>query len=226
MIAAQIPDLLDLIERDLVVRAIVELSGAQTLMRSHGLGIFERTAVVQICGYASRADSMVANLCWDAGVGRAALNHAPGIGLGHAAPGENLRAPDGGAEEGLSALAGETRALNIVLQITLEMMVAGHAILLAAFFVQPHPQTPVLPVNVFDIHAESRADAGKGKGQKSDQRMVAQADYGFGVDAVERLARVGHARHWGFADFYHVLGAGHRRISTVGLYEHPHQTSR
>jgi hypothetical protein len=58
--------------------------------------------------------------------------------------------------------------------------------LLAGFFVQPHPQAAVLPVNVFNIHTEGRADAGKGKDQETNPRAVAQADHSFRVDAVEQ----------------------------------------
>jgi hypothetical protein len=114
-------DLLDFIERDLIVRAVVELGGAGTLVRSHRLCVFERATAVQVGCDPGCPESMVANLCWDADVCRAALNHAPGVGLGHAAPGESLGAPDGGAEEGLFVLAGEARALNIVLKIAFKM---------------------------------------------------------------------------------------------------------
>jgi len=65
-------DLLDLIERELIVGAIVELGGAWTLVCSHGLGVLQRTAVIQVCGDTGRAEGMVANLGWDAGIGRAA----------------------------------------------------------------------------------------------------------------------------------------------------------
>jgi hypothetical protein len=40
-------NLLDLVERDLVVRAVVELGRAGTLMRCHGLGVFKRAAIVK-----------------------------------------------------------------------------------------------------------------------------------------------------------------------------------
>src|SRR3546814_13897294 len=43
-------------------------------------------------------------------------------------------------------------------QIVLKIMVAGHFVLLAALFVQPHPETAVLHKNVLDTHGERRAD--------------------------------------------------------------------
>jgi hypothetical protein len=45
---------LDLIERDLVTGAIVELGGARALVRGHGLGVFKRAAGLEIGGDASR----------------------------------------------------------------------------------------------------------------------------------------------------------------------------
>jgi hypothetical protein len=47
----------------------------------------------------------------------------------------------------------------------------------------------VLPIDVG--HAEGCADAGEGEDEQADQRAVAQADHGFGVDAVEQLTRFG-----------------------------------
>jgi glutathione S-transferase len=44
---------------------------------------------------------------------------------------------------------------------------------LAALFVQPHPEPPVLDVNVFDLHPERRADPGKAEHHQPDQRSVA-----------------------------------------------------
>lgn len=41
-------DSLNLIERDLVVGAIVELGGAGTLVRGHRLGVLERATVVEV----------------------------------------------------------------------------------------------------------------------------------------------------------------------------------
>src|SRR5947208_498718 len=47
------------------------------------------------------------------------------------------------------------------------MMVAGHRVFLAAFFVQPHPKTAMLPVDVRHDHSERGADAREGENQQA-----------------------------------------------------------
>ncbi len=49
-------DLLDLVERDLVVGAVVELGGAGTLVGGHGLRVLEGAAIVEIGGDAGGAE--------------------------------------------------------------------------------------------------------------------------------------------------------------------------
>ena len=74
----------------------------------------------------------------------------------------------------------------------------------------PARSPAMLPVNVFHGHAECRADAGEGKNQEADQRPVAQAHDGRGVDAVEELARLRRRQDRGLAGPNHVFGAPHR----------------
>jgi len=57
-------------------------------------------------------------------------------------------------------VAGDAGGLDVVLQVSVKIMVAGYAVFLAAFLVEADPQTAVLPVNVFNRHAKGRADAG------------------------------------------------------------------
>jgi hypothetical protein len=68
-------DLLDLIERNLVIGTIVELGGAGTLVGGHGLGVFERAAVVEIGRYARRTKSMITDRRRNTRVTRAPLQH-------------------------------------------------------------------------------------------------------------------------------------------------------
>jgi len=140
-------NLLDLVERYLVVRAVVELGGAGTLVRGHHLGVFKGPAVIEVCGDAGGAEGVIADRRGNAGVRCAALKHAPCVGLAHRAIGKNSGAPEGGAEKRPLAVAGEAGCFNVVLKVSLEMMVAGRAVFLAAFLVQADPQTAVLPVN-------------------------------------------------------------------------------
>jgi hypothetical protein len=60
---------LDLIERDLIAGAVVELGGARAFMRGHSLGVFERAAGLEIGGDAGRAEHMAAELDLETGFG-------------------------------------------------------------------------------------------------------------------------------------------------------------
>ena len=52
---------LDLIERDLVVAAVVKLGRPRALMRGHLLGVLEEAAVEQIDGDPGSAEAVAAN---------------------------------------------------------------------------------------------------------------------------------------------------------------------
>jgi hypothetical protein len=99
--------------------------------------------------------------------------------------------------------------LDVVLQVSFEIMVAGHSVFLAAFFVEAHPQTPVLPIDVRHGHAKRRTDAREGKTQKADQRPIAQANDGCGVDAVQELTRFDRPQYRRLANPDHIFGAAH-----------------
>ena len=85
-------DALDLVERDLIVAAIVELGRARALMRRHLLGVLEETAVEQIDGDAGRPKAVAAEPSEEAGRAGAADDHAPGVLAGHPIAGELLAA--------------------------------------------------------------------------------------------------------------------------------------
>jgi hypothetical protein len=85
-------------------------------------------------------------------------------------------APVGSAKKPPLAIAGKAGRVEVVLQVGLEMMVVGHAVLLAALFVEADPEARVLTVGVCYDHAERRAVAGEGEDQQADQRPVAQTD--------------------------------------------------
>jgi hypothetical protein len=74
---------------------------------------------------------------------------------------------------------------------------ARHLVTLAALFAQPHPQPPVLRVDVVDAHRERGADPRKRKHHQADQRPVAQAGRCADIDAVEQLPRLGRIEHRG-----------------------------
>src|SRR5258708_13200129 len=81
------PDLLDLVDRDLVVRAVVELGGAWAGVRGHLLGLFQCAVVGQVVGDAGGAEAMAADLGLDAGRLGTAAGHPPAVGGADRVPG-------------------------------------------------------------------------------------------------------------------------------------------
>ena len=149
----------------MVVRAVVELGGAGALMSGHRLGVFQRAAIVEIGGDAGGAEGVITDRRRNIRIARAALQHAPGVGLRHRAISQNAGAPDRRAKQRPIAIIGNFGGLEVVLQVSLEMVVAGHAVFLAAFFVEANPEAAVLPVDVRHRHAERRPDAGERENQ-------------------------------------------------------------
>ena len=53
---------------------------------------------------------------------------------------------------------------------------AGDLVLLAAFFVQPHPTPTPLHEIILHLHLQHGVDAGEGVDHRADQRAIAQPD--------------------------------------------------
>ena len=115
----------------------------------------------------------------DAGGLRPALDHAVGVLLPQSVAGEPARSARRGLEQGVRpgppAMAGRG---DIFVQIPLQVVVAGDFMLLAAFFVQPHPAAAPLHEVVADFHLQHGVDAGEGVDHGPDQGEIAQADKG------------------------------------------------
>jgi hypothetical protein len=61
-------------------------------------------------------------------------------------------------------------------------MMRRHFVALAAFLVQADPPALAHRVVVLDAHGDDGADASEGEGHDADERPIAQADDGRGVD--------------------------------------------
>ena len=111
----------DLIERDLVACAIIELRCARTFVRGHELGVFERAAGLKVGGNSSGAEGVAADLDLRAKVGGAALDHAPGVDPVHRRGRERPGAPDGRAEQGALVVAGDAGSTNVLIEEGFEL---------------------------------------------------------------------------------------------------------
>jgi hypothetical protein len=93
-------NLLDLVEREALFRAVVELGGARALMCGHRLRVLQRAAVGEIRRDPGRPERVVADRRQDAGGECALAHHAPGVDLGHRLIGERgSSVPAAGAEQ-------------------------------------------------------------------------------------------------------------------------------
>src|SRR6266404_8401114 len=94
---------------------------------------------------------------------------------------------------------------------------AGHGVLLAAFFMERDRPARAAGPQVFDFHFESRADAREAVGERGDERAVPQIAKRRGRNGVEELAPFLALEHRRSARLHDVLrSAGGRRIRTLG----------
>ena len=176
-------------------------------MVRHRGGLFERAAVLQVGRDPGRPEGVIADLRLDAGRRGAPADHGVGVRLGQGGRGQRVRPAADRAEQRPLGIAGEPAAVDVVVQVGLEVVVAGHLVPLAALLVQPHPQPPVLDVDVLDLHRERRADPRERIDHEADQRAVAKADRRRHVDRVEQRARLRGIEHRRLAALHDVRRA-------------------
>ena len=126
-------DPLDLIERDLIAGAIIELRRARAGMVGHRLGVFERAAVGEKIREPGRAKGMAAHVGVDAGFLGAAADHAPDIDAVHRQRRQSAAMPIGGAEEGSPLRPEQFGRVHISVEIGFQIVMRRHLMDLAAF---------------------------------------------------------------------------------------------
>ena len=183
-------DALDLVERDLVGAAVVEAGGAGAFVVGHLLGDFEFAAIAEVFGDAGDAEVVAADLGFDAGAGGAAADHAVDVGLGHGPACEASGGAQGGGEEPGLGIWGQGRGKGrgVVLEVGLELVVAGHLVVLAALLAEPDPGPVPLNEHVPSVHLHDSPDAGEGVDHEGDQGAVAEARQRIGHDRIEQVA--------------------------------------
>ena len=203
-------DPLDLIERDLIAGAVIELRRARAGVVGHRLGVFERAAVGEEIREPRRAEGVAAHVGVDGGFFGAAADHAPDIDAVHRQRRQRAAMPVGGAEQGSPFRPEQPGSMHVGVEIGFEIVMRRHLMDLAAFFVEAEPPALAVGEVILDAHADRRADAGEAEGHQRDQRAVAQADDGRDVDGVEQLARLRRRQHRRLAALDGVLRPAHR----------------
>jgi len=207
--AASDHDPFDLVEGNVVAAPVVEAGGAGRLVVGHLLGDFELAAVLEIGGNAGGAEGVAADLRLDPGRQRPPSNHPPHIGLQHGPVGQLAAAPLARAEERPLAVLADAGGGDVLLQIAIQIVMGGHLVFLAAFFVKPHPAAPPLDEEILDAHTDHRTHAGEGVDHQANQCAVAQTGQGSGVDGVEQRPRLLRGKHRRLALLLRVLRTAH-----------------
>lgn len=88
---------------------------------------------------------------------------------------------------------------------------ARHVVELAAFLVEAAPQATALHVHVLQLHTRHRADASERVDHRADDRPIAPADDGVGLDRGDEIAHLLRRQHRRLADLDRVPRAAHRR---------------
>ena len=69
---------------------------------------------------------------------------------------------------------GQPGTLDVFGEVTLQRVMAGHLVELAALFVEPHPEPALLVEDVAHVHSAGRGDEGKGEDHHSNQCSIPQ----------------------------------------------------
>ena len=159
-------------------------------MVGHLLGDFEFAAIAEVFGDAGDAEVVAADLGFDAGAGGAAADHTVDVGLGHGPACEASGGAQGGGEEPGLGIWGQGRGKGrgVVLEVGLELVVAGHLVVLAALLAEPDPSPVPLNEHVPSVHLHDSPDAGEGVDHEGDQGAVAQPRERIGHDRREQVA--------------------------------------
>jgi hypothetical protein len=107
-------------------------------------------------------------------------------------------APDRAKQRPLG-IGGNAGAVDIGMKERFGVVVAGHVMQLAAFFMQPHPEAAVLHEDILHGHADDGPDAREAVEHEGDQRLVAEIDVRGVSDAIKQGAHFGRIEDRRFA---------------------------
>jgi len=119
-------DPLNLIERDLVTGAVVQLGCARAFVRGHSLGIFERAAGLEVGSNPGRAKYVAPDLSVEASFGRAPADHLIGIDTVHRPIRQHSGSAGRRAEEGGLTAVPDAGGVEIFIEELLELVVRRH----------------------------------------------------------------------------------------------------
>jgi hypothetical protein len=119
---------------------------------------------------------MIANPRLDAGCFRPPADDAVGVLLEEGIDCQLASLAAAGAEEIAVDVISDAGGLDVVLEILIQIMMAGNVVLLTAFFMQPYPTAASLNKIVANLHLNDGADACEAVDHHRDQSAVPQPE--------------------------------------------------
>jgi hypothetical protein len=118
-----------------------------------------------------------------------------------------------GAKERTLPVLGDAGTGDVLLEVAITIVVGGHRVRLATFFVNTNPAAASLHDEVLDLHRHHCAHTGEGVDHHPDQGAVAQAVERFGVDRIQDGPRIIGRQHRGFKQFLRAVKARSQKPS-------------
>ena len=214
---------LHLIERDLVVRPIVEFRGARRFVCRNLLRLFNRPAIGKISRDPRRPKRVTARGRRESRRLGPAFHHAKDVRSRDREFRDLAASSTKRAEEGSAGFQSDARRLQIRIDVVFSVVVSGHFVVFAAFFVESNPAALSVQVIVIDPHPADGAHAGKRVNHRADERSIAQAHeirhHAFAAfrfdpagqgNAVQEAPRIIRGEDRRLAALGDILGAAHR----------------
>lgn len=129
---------------------------------------------------------MTANLGLDLSRECSPANHSPDIGLEHKAPFQLAGTSASGSKQRILPFACDVGSADVLFQVSVEIVVSRHLVLLAALFVQPDPSAPPLYIEILDFHGNGGSHPGEGIDHEPDESAVSQPEQGSDVDGIQQ----------------------------------------
>jgi hypothetical protein len=170
----------------------------------------ERAAVREVSGDPGGAERVAADFRCNTGRRGPLPDHPPGVRLPHGFLRQHSAVmATAGAEQPALAIFGDAGRVDIGAQRLGQCVMARHAVLLAAFLMQPNRPSGAARPEVFDLHLQGRVDTREAIGKSGDQRAVAQVAQRHVGDRFEKLPPFGTLKHRRLPRLDHMLWSAH-----------------
>ena len=188
---------LDFVERDVVIRSVVEFCRARGGVRGDGLCAVDASAVFEIGDDTSRSKRVAARALGETCELCTSLHHAEHVVSRDGRACELPPAVDGLKERCL--VVGEMGCSNIRVEVGLGVVVRRHLMLLSTLLVEPKRKALSVLEVVFHPHPSNSSHAREAVDHDPDESAVAKPCDSRRVDGVEKLSRLVGGEHRGLA---------------------------